>query len=370
MAAARYLAAIRWLTGLSILLSSAMVSTCFADALPADGGPPALEFPHFPSRTHAFVWRNWNVVATGRIAHVLGTTPEKVAAVAASMGLPPEDASGIKMMRERGYLTIIRRNWHLLPYAQLLELLQMSPDELGYVLREDDFLYIKLGSHKPQCPPLKYAEPDAKQLERCAQIQALVTQHFGDAMKQPEDPRFSFLKLFENAPPAKGPEAPKRAPDEHPRFIYSYFALFGDPLLDPKLDPFPDGLLRQLAEMGVNGVWLHVVLRHLAPGGPDFPEWGEHHERRLENLSKLVQRAKRHGIGVYLYMNEPRAMPHAFFTGGREHLQGVAQREHATLCTSTEPVRNWLRGSLTHVFKKVPDLAGVFTITASENLTS
>ena len=46
---------------------------------------------------------------------------------------------------------------------------------------------------------------------------------------------------------------------------YSYFALCGDPLLDPALDPYPDGLLARLAAAGENAVWLHVELSQLAP---------------------------------------------------------------------------------------------------------
>ena len=97
------------------------------------------------------------------------------------------------------------------------------------------------------------------------------------------------------------------------RLIYSYLALYGDPLLNPRLDPFPDGLLRRLADLGINGVWLHVVLRDLAPGGTAFPEFGEGHQQRLANLRALVERAKKYGIGVYLYINEPRGMPKEFF---------------------------------------------------------
>ena len=89
--------------------------------------------------------------------------------------------------------------------------------------------------------------------------------------------------------------------------------MYGDPLSDSQLDPYPDGFLQRLSAVGVNGVWLHVVLRNLAPGGTAFPEFGADHERRLANLRILVQRAKRYGVGVYLYMNEPRAMPTPFF---------------------------------------------------------
>ncbi len=70
-------------------------------------------------------------------------------------------------------------------------------------------------------------------------------------------------------------------------------------------------------------------------------------------------------------MNEPRAMPEAFFAApGRGALTGVREGDHVTMCTSTPEVRQWLADSLEHVFRNVPGLGGVFTITASENLTN
>jgi len=146
-------------------------------------------------------------------------------------------------------------------------------------------------------------------------------------------------------------------------------AVYGDPLSDPGLDPYPGGFLERLAAVGVNGVWLHVVLRDLAPGGTAFPEFGAGHERRLANLRALVERARRCGVGVYLYMNEPRAMPAAFFQN-RPDVAGVREGEFTALCTSHPAVRQWMADALTHVFREVPDLGGVYAITASENLTN
>jgi hypothetical protein len=150
--------------------------------------------------------------------------------------------------------------------------------------------------------------------------------------------------------------------------LYSYFGSFGDPLAGAGLDPYPEGLLARLAEQGVNGVWLHVVLRQLAPGGDAFPEFGAGHEARLKNLAALAARAKKHGIKIYLYMNEPRAMPLPFFEG-RKELRGPAEGGFAAMCTSDPPVTRWLEAAIGHVFRAVPDLGGTFTITASENLT-
>src|SRR6202043_3441966 len=87
----------------------------------------------------------------------------------------------------------------------------------------------------------------------------------------------------------------------HPRYLYSFFALYGDPLLEPDLDPFPDGYLEKLARAGVNGVWLQGVLRTLAPSAT-FPEFGKGSAERLANLNRLVQRAKPFGVKVYLYL--------------------------------------------------------------------
>ena len=341
--------------------------------LPEGSAPAALVAPHFPDRVHEFVWRNWNVVELAKIAAILDTSVENVDAVAKSMGLPPAVTIPPEM-KTRGFITIIRRNWHLLPYDQLLKLVEMTPEQLAIALREDDFLWIKLGSLKPKCKPLRYTKPDESARRRAAEIKQLVEEEFGEALRRPAEPRFHFVEQLSTPVAGFSKCEPTQAEDNQQlslRFIYSYFAVFGDPLLKPELDPYPDGLLERLSALGVNGVWLHVVLRDLAPGGTAFPEFGEGHQKRIANLRDLVKRAKKYGIGVYLYMNEPRAMSKAFFeVDGRKEMAGVSEGDFTALCTSNPTVRSWMRDALTYVFSKVPDLGGVFTITASENLTN
>ncbi|NOZ41050.1 MAG: hypothetical protein GXP24_12620 [Planctomycetes bacterium] len=339
------------------------------DVLPVGSHPLALTTPHFPDRLHAYVWRNWQLVEPQHLARLVGTTTKNIDQMAASMGLPAVESVS-PTMRERGYITLIRRNWHLLPYDQLLALLEMTPEELAHTLREDDFLYIKLGSLKPKCEPLRYQEPETAARRRAAEIKQVVQKHFGDLSKVTAEPRFHFVKTLSSLEGTSAPGNRTSIPRDEPlQMVYSYFGLFGDPLIDPDIEPIPAGLLARLAEMGVNGIWMHVVLRQLAPGGEDFPEFGDGHEQRLRTLKKLVAKAKRYGIGIYLYMNEPRAMPPAFFEH-RPELAGIRQGDFWTLCTSNSRVRKWLSDSLAHVFGEVPDLGGVFTITASENLTN
>jgi len=342
------------------------ISLSGADVLPSGSAPEPIRFKHFPDRLHSFVWRNWELVSLERMAEVLDTTPEKVRQIGQSMGLPGHVRPPVEY-RQRGYISIIRRNWHILPYEQLLSLLDWDAQKLAFTLREDDFLWIKLGSLKPSCPPLCYAEPDESVMRRCAEIKGVVESHFKSEFAEPAMPRFDFIRSMSSADIESGAKAPAGV-NEPIRFLYSYFGVFGDPLLNPELDPYPNELLERLAGLGVNGVWLHVVLRELSPGGI-FPELGAGHEVRIANLAKLVKRAGSYGIKIYLYINEPRAMPTSFFAG-TEDIKGVREGDYCALCTSTEKVRRWIESSLTYVFKNVPDLGGVFTITASENLTN
>ncbi len=60
----------------------------------------------------------------------------------------------------RGYVTVIRQNWHLLPDRQIIQLLGWTPEKYSYILKEDDFLSEKLGP-KPACEPVVWASPDA-----------------------------------------------------------------------------------------------------------------------------------------------------------------------------------------------------------------
>ena len=156
-----------------------------------------------------------------------------------------------------------------------------------------------------------------------------------------------------------------------PTYLYSYFALYGDPLMEADIDPFPEGYLDKLGRIGVNGVWLQAVLRNMAPSS-EFPEFGEGWQTRLARLRELVERADRFGMKLFLYLNEPRAMPAEFFTRYPD-IKGTYEPKYPdffAMCTSVPRVREWISDSLKHIFDEVPGLGGVFSITLSENLTN
>jgi hypothetical protein len=158
----------------------------------------------------------------------------------------------------------------------------------------------------------------------------------------------------------------------NPRIVFPYFARYGDVLEDPDFESYyPLGYLRRIAHMGVNGIWLSGVLRDLVPSSI-FPEFGTASEHQLRRLKWLIERSAEAGLGVFLYLNEPRGMTEAFFKQ-YPAIKGEKGREGDGLfamCTSTELVQRHLIESLGGLFKSIPRLGGVILITASENLTN
>ncbi len=351
-------------------LSAAQPATAAARGLtaadlPKGAAPAPVAFPHFPDRLHAFVWRNWPLVPVERMAQVVGARPKDIQRIGRAMGLgdPPRIT---RDQQRRSYITVIKRNWHLLPYEQLLDLLGWTAEEMAYTLREDDFLYIKLGSLKPQCAPLRYETPNEKTLQREHDIARIMGEEFPGGAARTEEPLFSFVANLSYKP--SQPSTLNPQPSSSLRFCYSYFALYGDPLLDAEADPYPDGYLARLAQAGVTGVWLQAVLHKLA-AFPWEPELSARHEERLQNLRSLVARARKHGVRVFLYLNEPRALPVKFFET-HPQLKGAVEGDHAALCTSHPNVQKFLTDSIASICSAVPDLGGFFTITASENFTN
>lgn len=310
------------------------------------------------------------MIPAEKLARVLGTSKRNVERLAESMGLNRKQRIEEEWGTSRGYITIVRRNWHLLPYEQLLMLLNMSREELAYRLIEDDFLWTKLGKVKPKCEPLSYTEPDKHTQEKAARF-AMDVQNYVQTAQYPSEPRFGFMRDFKKVKEnQKRDTLPTVSDGFEFRMIFPYFTDYGDPLLDKDLSSYPEELFRQLSEVGVNGIWLHSVLRMMVQPDSVFP--GDRlADKRIAGLKRLVSRAAKYGVKVYLYLNEPRAMDTSYFNGdtARMALAGPEVGGLRPFCTSQPEVRAWISNSLERLFSQVKGLGGVFTITASENFT-
>ena len=338
-------------------------------------GEPAWKasvgFGPFPDALSAFVFRNWTLVSAETLAATVGAKAEDIKRIAVEMGLSAE----VKVPAEwsdSGYVTVLRRNWQLLPYSQILTLTGLSRRELRHRLLNDDFLLTKLGRPKPAAERIVYSR-QIEEASRQARIKLRRTLEsegvkIADAS---EVSRFAFLDDL-----AKMPEGGKSISAEDVRFkrrlIFPYCADYGDVLSDPDAASCSEGLIARLAERGVNALWFHVVLSTLSTD-PKYPEWGREAAARRAALKKLVARAAKHGVKIFLYINEPRMQPAAFFdVPGREGMRGVGDRlgaGYATMCTEDPATLAWLEGCLKDLFSDVQGLGGVFTITMSETPT-
>ena len=74
-----------------------------------------------PTAWQTVIFRNFGYVKTERIAEVLGCDALTVNSEAARLGL--RDFGYADDFEKSGYITIIRNNWFLLPYDQLMTLL-------------------------------------------------------------------------------------------------------------------------------------------------------------------------------------------------------------------------------------------------------
>lgn len=323
-----------------------------------------LSFPWFPTPAQAFVYRNWGIIGIESMSKVLKTDSDTVRQMADAMGLDlnvnvPEEWMSL------GYITVIRNNWHLLDYEGLCTLLGWTPDYLAYILKEDDFLSTKLGKFKPFTPELRVEELNEEQKKQTEEIR-IITEKLRKEYPEEQKP-FDF---FPDLPSA--PELPIDEDDQlfKERIIYSYCALYGDIFSDTdKIDAsFPDAMLRQYKAAGVNGIWTQGLLSVLAPY-PFDNKTADDCDKRLSGVEYLINKLEKYGIGLYLYFNEPRSLPNKFFIG-HENLRGAMFEEDSCLCISNSEIKSYLFDSIRYVVERLPKLAGIFTITASENHTN
>ncbi len=318
-------------------------------------GKPALHFSHFPTPQQAFIFRAAEYVPMKKIAQVLRTEESVVRQAAYDLGLPDYDPG--QLWLSKGYITIIRRLWHILPYEQLMELLGIDDQELALILREDDFLTIKLGREKPDCPVLHWRELTREEQEQTAKIKK-VMQEIPVGGRKPFDFQYDLPKLSFSG---------KSQFDT--RMIYAFSGLY-QPAFDVDSRTFcPDELLEAYQKIGINGIWTQGILFRLTPF-PFAPEISEGWEGRLENVKDFASRLEKYGIKLYLYLNEPRNMPERFFDQ-YPHLRGhKISKDQVSMCVSTPEVQAYLTDAVERICRSVPNIGGFFTITRSENPTN
>ena len=310
-----------------------------------------------PQKWQTLLLRNYGLVENARLAAVLGTDEATLLREAKRLGI--EGILYDARWKKLGYINIIKNNWHLVPYSQLLELLDMDEATLDYCLKEDDFLGIKLGNYKVAAEPVLYTPLTEAELAATDRLREIIR---AEMLPQYTAP-FEFYPEAEEAP-----LPPTENKDDFDKIIYSYSMLYGDTFLDGT-EILPDSLLARLQSVGVNGLWMQGVLSKLSPY-PFAPGLDEGYELRRANLNKIIAKCKQYGIGVYLYLNEPRGIAAEYLTPETDKIKGRYFADTWSLCTTTAPVRQYLYEAVKDLVTAAPELAGIITITMSENMTN
>lgn len=311
----------------------------------------------FPTDWQRVLFRSYGMVPDARLAEILHMNTVQVAEEAARLGLRPRACNPV--WEKRGYITLLRDNWELLDYEGLLRLLDCDEQRLAFLLKEDDFLDVKLGGFKPAVEPPVYRPLTREQARLTGEISALVSRM--DC--RPQVAPFDFFARHVSVPPS--PCCQKNGFD---RIIYSYFALYGDCLLDGSIESYSDEVLQKLRDCGVTGVWMQGLLTKLVEF-PRDPTLSQGFELRQKNLNQLIARCRKYGISVFLYLNEPRCLPNAFFEANPDW-RGHSGPQYSALCTGNPQVKEYLYSAVRALVRAVPELGGILTITMSENLTN
>ena len=334
--------------------------------LPAGNAPAPVTFGYFPSRWQHFIWRNWMLVPAERLAMVLGTDTVTVQKAAEAMGLDPDGKSDPQWLT-KGYLTILRNNWHILNYPQLMQLTGFDAKRLKTILDEEDFFYVKLGSHKPSLPDLHYHQLSPEEEKQTTEISQIIREYFPSGFPKRREPAFAFTDF-----PVPEGISPVNRKDFDFAMIHAYSASCGDLYIDIESnDPLPENLLACYQKLGINAVWTHGLLHKFSPI-PGAEEFSEGYQKRRKNLKLLVDRCSKYGIKLFLYFNEPRGINNSFFE--KKPLWAgldVPELETKNVCTTrTQEPLQWLENGTEQLFSAVPGLGGILLITMSENPTN
>lgn len=153
--------------------------------------PIRPDLDYFPSRLHATIYRNWDIVPHDRLAKVLETDVKTIHKAGKEMGLTvPEPLTTEELHRNTEI--IIRRNWPLVPRQQIEGLLNFTPQQLDVFLGKEIFLRALLASPPPGLTPLKYTTPDDAAKDRLTWFAKRVGNHLRVVTNTVAEPRLGF----------------------------------------------------------------------------------------------------------------------------------------------------------------------------------
>jgi hypothetical protein len=139
--------------------------------------------------------------------------------------------------------------------------------------------------------------------------------------------------------------------------------------LEDENEYYPEEYLSRLAHSGVNGIWVAGLFRNLV-ASKVIPELGPP-RHRLGKLRGLVEKAARHGIKVWFFCMEPRALPLGHpAAAAHPGIVGAKTDIYECVCPSTPRVLDYCREAARDLFAEAPGLAGIIDLCKGERPTT
>ena len=167
----------------------------------------------------------------------------------------------------------------------------------------------------------------------------------------------------------------RRSPSSRARILRSPMSFYYHEELEQVDQAYPEEYLLKMAHHGFNGLWMRGILRHLAKVDI-FPEFGANSDQYLSDLRRLINRAAKYGIKVYLYFTEPLGfdpsnVEEELIAEKYSHLLGNTNNylQHRAMCSSFQETKIFLKEGMRYLFSNASGLGGVILITASEHHT-
>lgn len=151
---------------------------------------------------------------------------------------------------------------------------------------------------------------------------------------------------------------------------------FIDELLND-IDYYPEEYLSRLAHEGINGLWLTIEFREIC--NTSIRKAPPEAARRIAKLRKIVEKCRRYGIKIWAFCIEPYFWSNAVrnpVPEGFDELLGTHYSaedyviEMNSFCPNSETAQKFLYESTSFLFRSVPHLGGLITISHGERLTS
>jgi hypothetical protein len=122
--------------------------------------------------------------------------------------------------------------------------------------------------------------------------------------------------------------------------------------------------LSRLAESGVNGLWITLVLKELGDT--------EEGRRRIAKLNRNIEQCRRYGIKVWAFCIEPQGWSSANPppADAPELVGPMLYGRWNSFCPASERAELWLYEAVNNLFRQAPGLGGMITISHGERVTS